>query len=134
MTPKQSKELYGVIRQILVARDGEKCLRCGKTEVLHMSHIYPKGKHRRMEYEPDNLKFLCMGCHLYWWHRSPVEAHEWLEWKLPKARLAKLKLAANTINKTKFDWQEHKILLQEQLKRVKKKSQNTRTQAVQTET
>lgn len=49
-----------------------------------------------MEYMPENVKLFCVGCHLYWFHRNPIEAHEWLEKVIPKERLQKLKLASNT--------------------------------------
>lgn len=118
LTPLQRKTLHGLIRQILVARDGERCLRCGKTERLQMSHIYPKGTHRRIEYSPDNIKFLCVGCHMYWWHKNPVEAHIWLEGAIPKERLAKLKREASMTMKNPMDFKLHKLWLEQELARV----------------
>jgi hypothetical protein len=49
-----------------------------------------------MEFLSDNVKLLCMPCHLYWWHRNPIEAHEWLQTAIPVDRQKKLKLAAQT--------------------------------------
>lgn len=113
---RQSTALMGLIRQILVARDGEKCLRCGTTERLQMSHIYPKGRYRGMEYYADNLKFLCFPCHFHFWHKHPLEASEWLKRVVPKERLDKLRLMSQTYL-GKFDWKLHKLLLEADLKK-----------------
>ena len=115
----QSKALYALIREILVARDGEKCLRCGRQDKLQMSHIYPKGRYRSMEYMDLNIKFLCFPCHFFFWHRNPIEAHEWLNTVLSKERLDKLKLMANTYM-GKFDWKLHKLYLENELKKYRK--------------
>lgn len=118
LTTQQKQTLYRLLRELLVARDKEKCLRCGLTERLQMSHIYPKGKHRRMEFDPDNLKLLCVGCHLYWWHKNPIEAWEWLQMKLPQERIKKLKLRANTVDKSTFDYNLHKLFLEQEIKKL----------------
>jgi 5-methylcytosine-specific restriction endonuclease McrA len=106
MTKGEKKNINKLLREYIVKRDGEKCLRCGRTDTLAMSHIYPKGRHRSMEYDVDNIKFLCFSCHLCWWHKSPIEAWEWLRETLPKKRLERLKLMANTTNKVP----EYKLL------------------------
>ena len=28
---------------------------------------------------PFNIKQMCMHCHLYWWHKDPIAAMEWLK-------------------------------------------------------
>jgi len=119
LTPSQKRTINGLLRELLVLRDGERCLRCKRTGVLHMSHIYPKGKHRRMEYMAKNLKFLCLSCHLYWWHRSPIEAWEWLSATLDKGRLQELKRAANTVDKSPFDYARHKEALEAEISRLR---------------
>ena len=91
------------------------CLRCGKTERLHASHIYPKGKYRKMQFDVDNVKALCLGCHLYWWHKHPIEAKEWAVKALGRARLNKLKKQANTINKNKLNFKELEIELKNKI-------------------
>lgn len=72
------------------AKDGERCLKCGQTNGLSPSHIYPQGRYRNMAWEIDNVKPLCWGCHM-WWHLNPVESAAWLKTVLPKKRLDKLK-------------------------------------------
>lgn len=103
MSPHQKAEIYKLLRELVRLRDGGACLRCGRTEQIQLSHIYPKGTHRKMELEPENLKFLCLKCHLFFWHKSPVEAWEWLEKTVDRGRLNRLKLQANTINKNQMD-------------------------------
>ncbi|QDP53905.1 MAG: hypothetical protein Unbinned202contig1002_34 [Prokaryotic dsDNA virus sp.] len=58
-----------------------------------------------MAFDVNNVKALCLGCHLYWWHKHPIEAKEWAEKTLGKVRLRQLKKQANTINKNKLDYQ-----------------------------
>ena len=59
-----------------------------------------------MQFNVENVKALCVGCHLYWWHKHPIEAKEWAVKALGRARLNKLKKQANTINKTPLDFKE----------------------------
>lgn len=105
MTKAQKTKLNKLVREYVVLRD-KVCLRCGKPDRLHASHIYPKGKFRKMQFNVDNVKALCLGCHLYWWHKHPIEAKEWAEKTLGKARLNKLKKQANSINKTPWNFKE----------------------------
>ena len=65
-----------------------------------------------MQFDVDNVKALCLGCHLYWWHRSPIEAQEWAKKTLGKGRLSKLKKQANRINKNKLDYKQLKSELE----------------------
>jgi 5-methylcytosine-specific restriction endonuclease McrA len=105
MTKAQRSNLNKLVRQFIILRD-KCCLRCGKTKNLHASHIYPRGKYPKMAYDVNNVKALCLGCHLYWWHKHPIEAKEWAEKTLGKVRLDKLKKQANTINKTPWDFKK----------------------------
>ena len=105
MTKAQKTKLNKLVREYVVLRD-KVCLRCGKADRLHASHIYPKGKYRKMQFNVENVKALCLGCHLYWWHKHPIEAKEWAEKTLGKVRLNRLKKEANSINKIKLDFKE----------------------------
>lgn len=111
MTKQQKSKLNKLVREYVILRD-KMCLRCGKTNNLHASHIYPKGKYRKMQFDVNNVKALCLGCHLYWWHKSPIEAKDWAEKTLGKRRLNKLKKEANTINKNKLDFKQLKSELE----------------------
>ena len=114
MTKQQKSTLNKLVREYVILRD-KRCLRCGKDKNLHASHIYPKGKYRKMQFDVNNVKALCLGCHLYWWHKSPIEAKEWAEKTLGKSRLNKLKKQANTINKNKLDYKELKSELENKI-------------------
>lgn len=120
MNKNEKAALYALLRELISLRDGEHCLRCGKRDRLQLSHIYPKGTHRRMEFEPDNLKFLCVGCHLFFWHKSPVEAWAWLESAIPKKRIDRLRLQASVINKSPFDVKLHILWLKDEIRGLKK--------------
>jgi|ERR1035437_2497205 hypothetical protein len=119
-TPGQKKAVNGLLRELIVLRDGESCLRCKKTTALQMSHIYPKGHYRKLEYDEQNLKLLCVGCHLFWWHKSPMEAQQWLTAILPKDRLDYLKLRSQVNDKTPFDFNLIKLYLQQEIAKLKK--------------
>lgn len=121
----QKKALYELLHKLVRLRDGEKCLKCLKTDRLQLSHIYPKGRYRLMEFVPENVKLLCVGCHLYWWHRNPIEAHEWLKIKLDQARLAKLKLMSQTYLGP-FDPKLQILYLKQEIKKYDSKTKVTR--------
>lgn len=105
----------------MLLRDGERCLKCGKKDKLQTSHIYPKGRHRTMEYDLDNVKTLCNACHLYWWHKNPIEANSWLVERIPERRLKRLKLMAQTQG-TMPDYALTKIYLEQEIKNYAKTS------------
>lgn len=115
MTKDNRKELNILLHEYLRLRDGERCLRCGKTDRLQLSHIYSKGKYRKMEFEEDNVKLLCVGCHLYWWHKSPIEAFEWLEATISPERLKRLKLRANINDKSILDYKLIKLYFENKI-------------------
>ena len=117
MTKYQRKKLNALLHELIVLRDGERCLRCGKVGVLHMSHIYPKGAYRGMQYDPENLKFLCVRHHLFWWHRDPIGAKEWLIKAISRERLARLKKKSNSIIKPNYE--KIKKDLEEEIQRLK---------------
>lgn len=122
LTKHQKKELNGLLHQILELRDG-KCLRCGKPE-FQMSHIYPKGRYKKLEFDPDNLKALCFACHLGWWHKNPIEAMEWLPTVIKPERLARLKLRAQSSGAGMQTYSLLKIMLQAELQKYVKSSSN----------
>ena len=118
MKKQQKIELNKLLRKIVSLRDGYKCLKCGNNYRLHLSHIYPKGKYRKMEFEPDNVKFLCIKDHLFWWHVNPLEAAEWLKGVLDQKRLKKLKEMKNTIIKKRLIFKEIRNNLQSIIKEL----------------
>lgn len=71
-----------LVRQLVMARD-RRCTRCGKTDRLQAAHILPKGKYPRLRFELLNVVAMCVGCHLYFWHRDPLEARDWFNDEFP---------------------------------------------------
>lgn len=68
--------------QCVKARDGYACQfgGCDKTgKYLHTSHIFPKGAYPSMQFVRDNAVTLCYYHHIFWWHKNPIEAHEWIK-------------------------------------------------------
>ena len=116
ITKYQKAKLNGLLRELIKKRDGYRCLRCdkdGEHNVLHSSHIYPKGSNRGLEFDLDNLKFLCFHCHYYWWHKHPIEAGDWIKRKLPKNRLRRLANKKEQV--IKMDYKKLKKKLEEQI-------------------
>lgn len=109
-------QLNGLLHRLLELRDGS-CLRCRKTP-FQMSHIFPKGRYRSMEFDPDNVKALCWSCH-WWWHKSPLEAHEFLSRIMSKERLDRLRLASQTARKV--DLKLQKLYLESEIKKLEKR-------------
>lgn len=114
----ERKELNSLIREILVLRD-KKCLRCGTTEKLQGSHIWPKGHYRKLEFDSDNIIFLCYRCHFYFWHKSPLAAAEWIKTVIPLERYNRLKLRAYVTGEGSRDYKLIKLVLQDELNKLK---------------
>ena len=114
MKKKEKAILHKLVREYVILRD-KHCLRCGKVDNLHASHIYPRGKYPKMQFEVRNVKALWLGCHLYWWHKHPLEASKWLEKTLSKGRLRYLKEQSNTINKIPWDFKGIKKTLENKI-------------------
>lgn len=54
-----------------------RCKRCIKDRWLQTAHLLPVGQFPSMRYETDNATPLCTGCHIFWWHKHPLEAADW---------------------------------------------------------
>lgn len=68
-----------VFRQIQLIKRGSQCEWCEKHTQVYVSHILPKGTYPRLRYVELNVLLLCYHCHFYRWHKSPLEAHKFLE-------------------------------------------------------
>ena len=124
-----TKYQRGVLKHLLAltcrTRDGGKCLKCGTTEKLHTSHIYPTGKYRKMAFDLDNVKTLCSTHHLYWWHKHPIEAHEWLERTFDPNRLKRLKLRSQVTGEGSLHYKTLKVYLENELKKLDVSNSNS---------
>jgi len=83
---KKAKErVWQLCRQIIKLRDYNTCQKCGKlSENLDVSHVIPKSRSGYLRYDLKNLKLLCRGCHLYWWHKDILAANEWFKNMFPE--------------------------------------------------
>jgi 5-methylcytosine-specific restriction endonuclease McrA len=85
-------------------RDNYICQHCGKkiTDMhdAHGSHIYPEGTYTSMSADVDNIICLCFHCHIYWWHKHPIEAGDWFKKRFPELHktLKKRSQVIQTIN------------------------------------
>jgi 5-methylcytosine-specific restriction endonuclease McrA len=87
------------------------CERCGGVDNLQCSHVIPRTV-LTLRCDPENAMSLCMTCHLYWWHKHPLEASEWFSTRYP-GRYEKLREKERASLGQKVDW----ITLYEQLKK-----------------
>jgi hypothetical protein len=57
-----------------------------------------KGQISPAEITLINVKTLCLGCHLFWWHKDPVSAGEWFVKTYPE-RWEQLQILKDTAPK-----------------------------------
>lgn len=98
-------------KRIALERDRYVCQKCGRTKndcAIHASHVYPEGKYHDLSADPENIKALCFSCHFLWWHKNPIEAHNWFKEKFPE-RYKSLRKKSLTIQKK--NWEHEYIKL-----------------------
>jgi 5-methylcytosine-specific restriction endonuclease McrA len=84
---KLTIKLDELVKQILRLREDSICEKCDKYVEgpdAHTSHVVAKdngASHRR--FDLMNVSLLCKRCHLYWWHKSPLDASDWYKDKFP---------------------------------------------------
>lgn len=104
MTKYQKAELTKLLREAVFARDGHKCLKCGRTDTLAPAHIYPKGTHQKMRWDTRNVITLCFQHHMHWAHKDPNNFVEWLHETLPKSRLQAIKMRSQVNDRSTQDF------------------------------
>ena len=82
---------------------------CGATQRLQLSHIYPRGAYPWIMFDLSNVLIHCLRCHLYIYHRSPLDAVEWLKTVFSDKQLAVLR------EKAKLPKEKRPIIDYEQL-------------------
>lgn len=117
ITRIEKEELNRLLYILIELRDGKRCLKCGRIDTLNLAHIYPKGKYRKMEFDEDNLMFLCFNHHFHWAHKNPREFDKWLEIVLPKERLQRIDLMAQTTIRTPLDYNAIRLYLEDEIKK-----------------
>lgn len=74
------KNLDKLVKDFVKERDNYTCQRCGKFlqgSDCHASHVIPVSRSGYLQFDPLNMKVLCMHDHLHWWHKHPIEAGKW---------------------------------------------------------
>jgi len=101
---KTSKPSKGSIKKRLdkvfseIVREKGFCERCNKKENLQCSHIFSRSQ-LSVRWDLDNAFCLCAGCHLYWWHKNPIEAAEFTKQRLGEDKYKQLILKSSQIKK-----------------------------------
>lgn len=108
---KIEKRLDVLFSKIIRLRD-KRCVRCGKDRNLQTSHIFSRSN-KSVRWDLHNAVLLDSGCHIFWWHKNPIEATEFIQRYLGKEKYAALKIKAGfVIHRSKSDF----LFLEEELK------------------
>ena len=92
---KIENRLDSLFRQIIKKRD-KKCVRCGKDRNLQTSHIFSRSN-KSVRWDLHNAMILDAGCHIFWWHKNPIEAADFAKKYLGSEKYAALKLKAGFV-------------------------------------
>lgn len=100
MTQKERKRVIKrldvLFSKYIRKRDG-RCLHCGRSDsTLQCSHIAGR-KSLAGRWNEKNAITLCTGCHLFWWHKEPVEASNWLKENYPEYYQTALEVRRTTV-------------------------------------
>ena len=75
------RECDKYFRQIVLSQRINACEWCGSgSKGLQIAHILPKGTYPSLRYEFFNILLLCWRCHFHKWHKSPLEAEEFISY------------------------------------------------------
>lgn len=83
---RETALLDGIFRQLVLARDKWKCVKCTKAEDVAPHHIKTKKAWPQLRYEPLNAITLCADCHTLGAksaHRSPRNFTMWIKHRWP---------------------------------------------------
>ena len=78
---KLTDKLDDIIREMVRLRDKGICQKCGG-QGSHVSHVVPR-TNKGLRWDMDNVKLLCVRCHLYWWHKDVADAWTWFQAEFP---------------------------------------------------
>ena len=106
-----------LFRQIILRERINRCEWCWKVKGLSVSHILPKGRYSRLRYFKANVLLLCTGCHIFKWHKSPLEAAKFMVETRGEDYEDKLKVYDKTLPKlTLHQSQIYKFAFEQELK------------------
>jgi len=66
----------------VLVRSRGACEYCGKTTSLQCAHIRTRTI-RATRWDEENALCLCVGCHIYGFHKDPAKYIEWIEKTFP---------------------------------------------------
>lgn len=95
---KTLKKSLDILWSQLVKMRDRQCIRCGSSYRLQASHIFSRSQ-KSVRWDLDNGMSLCSGCHLFFWHKNPIEATEFIKNRLGEQKYEDLRLKARTIVK-----------------------------------
>lgn len=104
----RKRSMDNIVSVFVRQRDG-KCLHCGSTNNLQCSHTIPR-TYLLVRYDLDNCITLCYRCHMFWWHKHPIEAGRWFEKTFPGVYDS---LLIKAHSNRKIDWEAEWIRLKE---------------------
>jgi hypothetical protein len=115
-----NKMLDDACRAVVFARDGYRCVMCGKTTRLQWSHVYNRS-YRSLVWVPLACKTLCAGCHKFKWHEPPpgFDPKSWFRSRFP-GRMEEIDAFYFANKGKKIDRRMTLIWLQQELKRYQK--------------
>lgn len=64
------------IFSLVVRKRDKRCQRCGNELTLQNSHTISRTNYF-LRWDEQNCIALCYKCHIYFWHKSPLEAAKW---------------------------------------------------------
>lgn len=80
---------------------------------LQDNHILPKSHYPSLRYDILNHVALCYRHHIYWWHKSPLEAIEWLQETFPHRYTYLMAVRHNHKKLTKDDYEKIRKAIKE---------------------
>lgn len=115
---KANKTEWMKLRKVIIARDGGRCKKCGRTTGLEVHHITPVREDGSDE--PENLITLCGVCHKEWEVFEDGMTTKFAEWlSIPQLSLllAMYRIAGSSPDRTAGDLKAevdsvHKSLLE----------------------
>lgn len=111
------RELDRLCRELVFRRDGHRCRKCGATKRLQWSHVHSR-RLLSLRWDPMNSMCLCVRCHLFWWHKEPLEAAAWFAETFGPAWADTLRARRNAAGQGRVDLALTKVWLEGQLTRA----------------
>ena len=78
------KRLDTIAKRLAKQRDEYTCQKCGQKvegSNAHGSHVVPVSAGQTLRWDLENIDCMCMHCHIYWWHKNPLESSAWFREK-----------------------------------------------------